>query len=178
MKRHVAVAALLATLVGVTLSHVEWKKADNGHLLLLDGRPLDVIGWMQDQANRLRRDCTQVTRLQPPDTRLASALAVIQSYSPPASHTGRVKAAWASGQWLLAEVAFDDLLPAVVLLQAQGQSWAVAPMGIWSGETHPWRAAPLIRAYLERQVRAAPAPLLACFDPSTPSLTAPAAGAD
>lgn len=176
MKRHVAVAALLVTAIGVTLSHLGWEHTDNGPLLRLDGRPLDVQGWLQDSLNRLRRDCRAVTPLQASDARLAGALAVIQGYSPPASDSGRVKAAWINGDWLLAELAFDDLLPAVVLLQAQGTGWAVAPGGIWSGETHPWRAAPLIRAYLARQVPAAPAALLACFEPSTATLTAAPAG--
>ncbi|WP_090137901.1 hypothetical protein [Limnohabitans sp. DM1] len=173
MKPRVAIAALLVTAVWVTLSHFEWQKFDNGHLLVVDGRPLDVQGWLSDRLNRLRRDCARVTRLQPQDERLTSALVVLKAYSPPASHTARVSAAWATDQWLLVEAAFDDLLPAVVLMTRVDTRWAIAPQGIWSGQTHPWMAAPLIRDYLERQMPAAPGHLLACFDPTESTMPSP-----
>jgi hypothetical protein len=165
MKPHVALAALIATLIGVTLSHVEWVKADSGHLLMVDGRPLDPQGWLVNQLNRLQRDCTNVQVLQVQDAQLAPALRVLKEFSPPASRTALVSAAWARDDWMLIEVAFDDLLPAVVLMHKVGADWVIAHKGIWSGQTHPWLAAPLIRAYLARQVESAPANLLACFDP-------------
>lgn len=155
---------LIATSIGVTLSHLDWVKVDHGHLLVVDGRPLDVQGWLANQINLLRRDCTAVQVLPPQDANLALALRGVKEFSPPASRTARASAAWASGHWMLIDVAFDDLLPAVVLMQKDGPDWRIAPKGIWSGQTHPWLADPLIRDYLARQVPAAPAPLLACFD--------------
>jgi hypothetical protein len=65
---------------------------------------------------------------------------------------------------MLIDVPFDDLLPAVVLMQKDGADWRIAPKDIWSGQTHPWLGDPLIRDYLARQVPAAPAPLLTSFD--------------
>jgi hypothetical protein len=170
MTPRVARAALAATLIGVALSHLEWSQADNGHLLVVDGRPIDVQGWMNNLLNRVRRDCTTVQALQATDTLLHAPLQVLREHSPPASRSARLAGAWASGGWMLLEVEFDALLPAVVLMHKTGADWTVAPQGVWSGQTQPWLAAPLIRAYLSRQVTSAPAPLLACFDPQSASL--------
>ena len=170
MSPRVALAALAVTLIGVTLSHVEWAQADNGHLLVVDGRPVDVQGWLNNLRNWVQRDCTTVQALQAGDAQLQAPLQALQAFSPPASHSARVAGAWAQSDWMLIEVEFDELLPAVVLLQKSNTGWTVAPQGVWSGQTHPWQAAPLIRAYLSRQVATAPAPLLACFDPKSASL--------
>ena len=56
MKPHVALTALIATLIAVTVSHLEWVQADGGHLLMVDGRPLDAEGWLRNQLNSLRRE--------------------------------------------------------------------------------------------------------------------------
>ena len=172
MTPRVALSALALTFVAVTLSHVEWQRSDNGHLLVLDGRPLDVLGWLDQQRNRLQRNCSAVQELQAGEAALQAPLAVLKEFSPPASRSARVAGAWALGDWMLLEVTFAELLPAVVLLQETDQGWDVAPQGVWSGQTHPWQAAPLIRAYLSRQVPRAPAPLLACFELRSPALKA------
>lgn len=170
MTPRVARTALAATLIGVTLSHLEWSQADNGHLLVVDGRPIDVQGGMNSLLNRVRRDCTTVQALPASDALLQAPLQVLREHSPPASRSARVAGAWASGDWMLFEVEFDALLPAVVLMHKTGTDWAVTPQGVWSGQTQPWLAGPLIRAYLSHQVGSAPAPLLACFDPQSTSL--------
>ena len=165
MKPHVALTALMATLIAVTMSHLEWVQADGGHLLMVDGRPLDAEGWLRNQLNSLRRKCTDVQVLQAADHRIPLALRALKNFSPPASQSVRVAGASARSDWMLLEVEFDDLQPAVVLMQKNGADWVVAHRGIWSGQTHPWLAATHIRAYLARQVESAPADLLACFDP-------------
>jgi hypothetical protein len=165
MKPHVALTALMATVIAVTVSHLEWVQADGGHLLMVDGRPLDAEGWLRNQMNSLLRNCTDVQVLQADDQRLPLALQALKNFSPPASQSARVTAASARSDWMLLEVEFDDLQPAAVLMQKDGADWVVAQRGIWSGQTHPWLAATHIRAYLARQVASAPADLLACFDP-------------
>jgi hypothetical protein len=165
MKPHVALTALMATLIAVTVSHLEWVQADGGHLLMVDGRPLDAEGLLRNQMNSLLRNCTDVQVLQADDKRLPLALQALKKFSPPASQSARVAAASARSDWMLLEVEFDDLQPAAVLMQKDGADWVVAQRGIWSGQTHPWLAATHIRAYLARQVESAPADLLACFDP-------------
>lgn len=73
-------------------------------------------------------------------------------------------------QWLLAEVEFDTLLPAVVLLREESGALRVQERAIWSGMTHPWKVGPLIRNYISRQAPDAPAALFACFTPLSNSL--------
>ena len=166
MKPHVALTALMAALIAVTMSHLEWVQADGGHLLMVDGRPLDAEGWLRNQLNSLRRNCKDVQVLQANDKRLELALQALKNFSPPGSLSARVAAGSMRHDWMLLEVEFDDLLPAVVLMQKNGADWGVEQRGIWSGQTHPWLAATHIRAYLARQVESAPANLLACFDPT------------
>lgn len=165
MKRHVALTALALTALVVGLSHLQWLPTDNGYLLAIDGRAVDVQGWVADAHNRLRRDCAAVQTLNVQDPLYAQALAAVRDYSPPASKSARLQAAWRAGPWLLVEAQFDALLPSVVLLRDMAGRVQIEPQGIWSGQTHPWRAAPLIRHYLTQQVPTAPPALLACFEP-------------
>ncbi|WP_146182797.1 hypothetical protein [Limnohabitans sp. Jir72] len=165
MKPRMAIALLLATAIGVTLSHLQVQATDHGFLLDVDGRPVDVQGWWSDTLNGLQRDCARVQRLPTQDAQLAPALHALQAESPPASRTARITAAWVAGPWLLVQAEFDELLPAVVLLQSHDGTWTVVPQGVWSGQTHPWRAGPLIRSYLQGRVPNAPATLLSCFEP-------------
>jgi len=172
MKPRLAIALLLATVIGITLSHLQVKKLDHGFLLEVDGRPVDVQGRWAEAVNDWRRDCASVDTWPAQDARLAGALRALQAESPPASHSARIVAAWGSGPWLLIQAEFDELLPAVVLMKLHGDDWRVVPRGVWSGQTHPWRPGPLIRSYLQQQVPLAPAALLACFEP--PAATKPA----
>jgi hypothetical protein len=167
MKPRVAIAALVATAAWVTLSHFGWEKSDNGVLLLVDGRAVDAQGWLSDRLTRLQRDCRHVTRLQLDDERLLATTLTLKAYSPPDSDTARITAAWTAGPWMLVEVAFDKLLPAVVLMKQADSGWRISPEGIWSGQTHPWVAAPLIRNYLASRAPDVPDDLLACFEPTT-----------
>jgi hypothetical protein len=165
MKPHVALPVLAITAVLVGLSHVQWLPTDNGHLLAIDGRAVDAQGWLADTANRLRHDCSSVQALNQQDALYGQALSAVQAYSPPASRSARLQAAWRAGPWLLVEAQFETLLPSVVLMRDVAGQLQIEPQGIWSGQTHPWRAAPLIRSYLAQQVPSAPPALLACFEP-------------
>jgi hypothetical protein len=166
MKPHVALSALIVTFIAVTVSHLDWVHADGGHLLVVDGRPVDAEGWLHNEFNKLRRNCADVIVLNKEDERLALAMLTLKEYSAPASRRARVLAASLRDDWMLIEVEFDTLLPAVVLMQKTGSNWVIASRGIWSGQTYPWLAATSIRAYLARQVESAPSDLLACFDPT------------
>lgn len=84
--------------MGITLSHLDWVRVDHGHLLVVDGRPLDVQGRLANQVNLLRRDCTAVQVLQPQDADLVLALRGVKEFSPHASRTARICRV---GQWSL-----------------------------------------------------------------------------
>ena len=78
---------------------------------------------------------------------------------------------WSLGDWTLAEVEFEALLPAVVTLQTNNKETKIVPRGIWSGHTKPWMAAPLIRTYLKTQVPEVPFKLLNCLIPRSKSFS-------
>ena len=164
MKKSVALATLTATCVWVASLHIEWAAHDNGHLLVVDGTPIDLLGEISERWNRVARQCHRVQRVDPHEDIHAQALAVIMDYSPPPSRTANVVSLWAADDWLLAEVEFKELFPAVVLLHGSATSLSVVPGGVWSGVTKPWQAAPHIRHYLGAQVPGVPGDLLSCFE--------------
>lgn len=164
MKKSVALATLTATCVWVASLHIEWAAHDNGHLLVVDGTPIDLMGEISERWNRVARQCHRVQRVDPHEDIHAQALAVIMDYSPPPSRTANVVSLWAADDWLLAEVEFKELFPAVVLIKRSATQVSVVPHGVWSGVTKPWKAAPHIRQYLTDQVTGVPLELLRCFE--------------
>lgn len=153
--------------VGLVFSHVRWIQLDGRHLLEIDGRKVDLLGEVKDQLTALTRNCSAVTRLASDHPDHQSAATVIRAYSLPHSATGQVISAWSSAGWLLIETEFTDLLPAVVTLNKQHHGLQIVPRAVWSGSIHPWKAAPLIREYIARQVPDIPPDLLSCFEPQS-----------
>ncbi len=163
MKRKASLVVLVAMLIGIPLSHVELQSADDAWLLLVDGRPVDVRGLLSERYTRLTRDCRSVHSLPPEDTVHTQALTAIRQFSPPDSASAELLALSRQDDWLLAQVRFAGLQPAVLLLAATAQGIAVVEAGIWSGHTHPHQAGPFIRRYLRARVPQAPGDLLDCL---------------
>jgi hypothetical protein len=167
MKKRTSAWVLLLVTAGVLLSHLSWEEKDNGHLLMVDGVALDVVGHARDRWTKVTRQCESVSRVGETHDRFSQSLAVIQAYSPPASASAQLRSLWSVGDWLLAEVEFNDLLPAVVLLRASQTTWHVQPDAVWSGHTLPWKAAPHIRQYLQQRGYPVPSALYDCFEPQS-----------
>jgi hypothetical protein len=165
MKKHVALTLLLVTTLGVLNAHVDVPQVDGRRFVLTQGQMYDAIGWGEDLWTRATRRCSQVQALGRTEPVYAKALADIQAYSPPDSRSARLQQLQQAGDWLIAEVEFDQLSPAVVVLQVQGERVVVVHKAIWSGDTRPWRPAPLIRQHLSQQAPKLPAQLLACYSP-------------
>ena len=113
--------------------------------------------------------CKTVTELKSEDQKLAMIKTVIQSYSPPDSISIKIIYVWTSGTWAVAEVEFENLLPAVVVVKNLDTSATLVGDAIWSGMTAPWKSGPFIRAYLGQKARDMPAELLNCFELQTSS---------
>ena len=165
MKKHVALTLLLVTTLGVLNAHVDVPRVDGRRFVLTQGQMYDAIGWGEDLWTRTTRRCSQVRTLGSTELVHAQALAAIQAYSPPDSHSARLRQLQQAGDWLLAEVEFEQLSPAVVVLQVQSGRVVVLPTAIWSGDTQPWRPAPLIRRHLQTQAPLLPRALLDCLNP-------------
>jgi hypothetical protein len=137
--------------------------------MVVDGIEIDVLGKMQNQWLAITQNCEGVSQPLAGQANFQLIQNAVQSYSPPQSQSAQIAGMWTFGEWTLAEVEFEDLLPAVVTLDFNKHEHQIVPRGIWSGHTQPWMAAPLIRTYLKTQVPEVPSKLLNCFDPLSKS---------
>ena len=173
MKRHVAATLLVLTTLGVINAHVDVEAQDDRYFGVWQGKKHDVIGWVADQSNQLWRDCSTVQHLGNASPAAVQVLTLIADHSPPDSRSARLVSLQQQGDWLVAELTFAQLNPAVVLLRAGPAGWQLPERAVWSGSTSPWQPGPRIRQHLARQAPQAPqvpAALLACYDPVTPGL--------
>ena len=165
MRYRASVVLLAALLIGLPLSHLEIETSDGSWLLRVDGRAVDVAGYVSERYTSLTRNCTQVRTLAPADPLHAQVLAAVRQYSPPDSASAQLQQLLRHQDWAVAEVRFARLQSAVVLLRDGPAGLAIVPQGIWSGSTHPHRYSAFVRRYLKSQVPQAPSVLIDCFDP-------------
>ena len=166
MKKHVAITLLVLTALGVLRAHVEIERQDGSYFLSFQGKKHDVAGMLLSQTNAMLRQCGDVQPVDIHSAQANSALNEIQNFSPPDSRQARLLGLQQQGQWLLAEVEFATLNPAVVLLSSAHARISVVEGAIWSGTTAPWHAASLIRRYIQGRAPQAPPELLNCFNPA------------
>ncbi len=165
MHRRASIYLLLLVMAGVFFNHVSLRHEDNGYLLVIDEREIDIIGLAHERWVRLRRNCEGVSSLGAESPQHERVKQLIQAYSPPSSASAQITSLVSTQAWALAEVEFKELLPAVVLIKFSEGEPSIVPHAIWSGYTSPWRAAPHVRAYMATQAPQAPAELLDCFEP-------------
>jgi hypothetical protein len=165
MPKRISIYVLILVSVGVFLNHFSVTQKENGLLLVIDGREVDAIGMVQDRWVKLTRQCERVTTIDSNAKLYLDIQQTIQTYSPPSSESAQVLSLRSTGEWSLAQVQFKDLLPAVVLIQQFEGKPSIVPNAIWSGETHPWLAAPYIRQYISSKAPQSPKALIECFDP-------------
>lgn len=166
MKKHVAITLLVLTTLGVLKAHVGIERHDGAYFLSYQGKQLDVLGAFLNQTNAVLRQCSSVQVIDinsPPADAVRKA---IQNYSPPDSNHARLLGLQQQGPWLLAELEFSTLNPAVVLLTSDQHPARVVDGAIWSGSTAPWQSATLIRRYIQERAPQAPPALMNCFDPA------------
>jgi hypothetical protein len=165
MKRKTAALLLTVVMIAVVDSHVDWTSVDGKSLLNINGQAMDPVGWFRDKTQNIRHDCKAYgsAQLQSPVGR--SVMAAVARHSPPDSAHARWHQARQDANWLIAELSFERLSPAVVLFQRQGDDWHIHPKAIWSGSTEPWFPSTRIRDHLMQQAPEAPQGLIACFTP-------------
>jgi hypothetical protein len=169
MNKKVSVALLLFLAPVVVLTHVDWSEKENGLMFNVDGRDVDFVGIIKDTWRIATNTCKTVAQLDSEDPKLAIIKAAIQSYSPPDSIPIKVIYVWTSGTWAIAEVEFEKLLPAVVVVNNLDANTTVVGDAIWSGMTAPWVSGPFIRDYLNQKSNEIPKTLLNCFELQTVS---------
>jgi hypothetical protein len=167
MKKHVALTLLVLTTLGVLKAHVDVERQDGGYFLSFQGKKHDVLGAFLNQTNAVLRQCRTVQVVDVNSAKAGKALGAIQNFSPPDSQDARLLGLQQQGPWLLAEVEFSTLNPAVVLLTNTADSTRIVEGAIWSGTTAPWQSASLIRRYIQDRAPQAPPALMDCFDPAS-----------
>jgi hypothetical protein len=168
-KHKTQLIVLSIALTAIAASHINWIQDDLGYLLTIDDIPIDLIGKLKNEVTHATRNCENVERVLPAQHKYQIAQTLISDYSPPDSSQAQIASVWSMDSWLLVEVEFKNLLPAVVLIQNANSVPSILAKGIWSGYTNPHTSAPFIRNYLSNQVEAVPAQLLNCFDPQSKS---------
>lgn len=169
MNKKVSVTLLLLLVPVVLMTHVSWSQKDNGLMFNVDGRDVDFVGIIKDKWRKATNTCLTVTELDSEDPKLKMIKTTIQSYSPPDSLPIKVIYVWTSGTWAIAEVEFENLLPAVVAVKNLDTRATVVGNAIWSGMTGPWKSGPFIRAYLGKRSSDIPEALVNCFELQTGS---------
>lgn len=164
MKKKVALPLLLATVIGITASHIRIKPFDASYLLEIDGRDVDVVGFVQDKWTNSTRNC-QSSELDKSSNVYRSSELAIKNFSPPSSSNARILGFWFQNDWALVELEFDELQPAVVPVKFENGVPIIVTQGIWSGLTKPWKAAPFIRNYMASKLPDMPESLLDCYEP-------------
>jgi hypothetical protein len=164
MRRYVGLVILCVLLAGVILNNVRFQHQDRGWLLNVYESPLDVHGFAADQWAKFQREFLNCPALQSHgEQTLSSVVQAIQNYSPPDSASVQLLWLGVLQSWAVAEVWFDTLSPAVIVLKRQDNQWQIADTGIWSGTTYPWRASPFIRQFLSSRNPDVPSRLLYCW---------------
>jgi hypothetical protein len=153
----------------VLSSHIGWIRGDLGLLLTIDDRPIDVVGNFEDKLNKLTRNCGEVKRLTVSNKQYQLAQTLIHDYSPPDSSNSNISSAWSMGTWILVEVEFKELLPAVVMIHKADSDAAIVPDAVWSGYTNPHLPASFIRKFLIQKLNSPPVALINCFEPQSDS---------
>jgi hypothetical protein len=153
----------------VLSSHIGWIRGDLGLLLTIDDRPIDVVGNFEDKLNKLTRNCGEVKRLTVSNKQYQLAQTLIHDYSPPDSSNSNISSAWSMGTWILVEVEFKELLPAVVMIHKADSDAAIVPDAVWSGYTNPHLPASFIRKFLIQKLDSPPVALINCFEPQSDS---------
>lgn len=163
MKRHVAAIVAVLTALLVIDSHVDWVRQDGQQLLEINGQRWDLRGWAAEQLRHVRRDCASATTWPADSPTALAVLSVIQQHSLPDSLSARWLQLVQSGDWGVAEVAFDTLKPTLVVLHLQDGRWQVQDQAVWSGSTAPWHSGNFVRRYLRQQAPDLPQALLDCI---------------
>ncbi len=151
----------------VLSSHIGWIRDDLGLLITIDDRPIDVVGYFEDKLNTLTRNCGGVRRLNASNKQYQLAQSLIHDYSLPNSSNVNISSAWSMGSWILVEVEFTELLPAVVIIEKADSDAAIVPNAVWSGYTNPHLPAPFIRKFLSQKFNSPPLALINCFEPQS-----------
>lgn len=169
MRYRAGLVVLALVWLGLVVHNVRIEFQDRGWLLNVYESKIDIKGLAAEHWNRMHRwrlDCPTLQNVNEPIQN--ELLQAIYQHSPPDSLSATLLWVGRFNGWALAEVGFERLNPAVIVLQQDGEDWQVLKTGIWSGQTYPWRPSPFIRHFLSTRNAQAPQKLLHCWQAQHP----------
>lgn len=165
--RRISILVMIVLLLGVTINHLRVESTENGPMLIVDEKKVDILGELNNQWVSITTDCSQTVSLPLKDLHEHGAIRALKAYSPPQSEKAHVTGVWQLGEWFLVESEFDELFPSVVLIKKSANEFQIVPQALWSGYTRPWKAAPFIRQYISKQAPQVPMALINCYKPES-----------
>ncbi len=155
----IAITATTLLLGGIVLfSQVE--KVDDGYIINTETGAIDPVGALKLAFTRATRDCTLVK-----DVDATYVLAALTASKVDQINKGdpRPRAGWTQDRWLLTEVEFESLEPAVILLERVADSYKVSEL--YGGTAAPFNDVQAIHTYFLQQRIDAPRQLINCYEP-------------
>lgn len=159
-------AAARVVLIGLSLAVVTTallitEKVDNGYIIMIGGTILDPVGEIREAANRVTRDCSQVSKIEPNTDAWLNLQRQLEAMVPESTAAPRI--ALRAKSWVLVEADFSNNEPGISLLEDTDQGFR--EVASYGGTAAPFRDGPIIRDYLIHQAPSAPLVLIQCYDP-------------
>ncbi len=156
----IAAGALIFSAV-VMYSHVE--RVDDGFIIATKTGVMDPIGELKLAFTRATRDCTAVKEVSSAEILAALAASKVVKIN---DANPKPRAGWKQDAWLLVEVDFDSLEPAILLIEHVASNYTVA--ALYGGTAAPFNDVQVIHSYFSRKQSAAPRQLINCYEPVGP----------
>jgi hypothetical protein len=170
MKKTTASYALLLSVALIFGSHLETQIIDGKRIFMVDSVYFDLTGLVEekkiDWLNLILSRCDSIETLKPQDPDYQDSWKAIQLFSPPDSNSAMITQIARDGEWIWAEVKFQQLEPVVVLLKRDHEGLKISDGAIWSGPTYPWRVKNSIERYLKTKAPPSSHRILECMAPS------------
>jgi hypothetical protein len=158
------VLGVLLTLVALVLVYRCVEKVDDGYIISTGNSVFDPIGELKLAYTRATRDCSAVQKMGQAEMLAALAKSNLQIKS--AEANPKPRAGSKQGAWMLVETDFENLEPAVILLESTANTYKVA--SVYGGTAAPYNDVQVIHSHLSHQAREAPQQLINCYEPAGP----------
>lgn len=157
------VIALICT-GAYALSHFE--RHEDSFIFVTKESVYDPLGVASDFYNRITRDCSTVSVVPSKSEDLNAIKNVLSHLKEPVATPAIPLSIMREGDWFIVESDFEQLEPAIFLLNKHGSNFDVLTTAIWSGTPAPWKPGPEIRKYMKAKAPEAPTSLIRCFEPT------------
>lgn len=165
MRLRVAIVlAALLTLVALLIVYRHVEKVDDGYIISIESSVFDPVGELKLAYTRASRNCHAVKKIG--EAEMFAALASSNLRVGSADATPRPRAGWMQDSWILVETDFENLEPAVILLESTANTYKVA--ALYGGTAAPFNDVQVIHTHLSHQRPDAPKQLINCYEPAGP----------